>query len=134
MKLKNSEIILPSNKKFGFFFSFVFIILSTFFIFNGSKIISIIFFILALMFFIITLFNADFLTHLNKLWMKLGYLLGIIISPIILGIIFYIFFTFYSLIMRLFKRDELRLKYLNRESYWKKRLYKDNQTNFKNQF
>ena len=99
-----------------------------------AKITAIIFLVLALMFFIITLFTAKFLTHLNKLWMKLGYYLGIVISPIILGIVFFVFFTSYSLIMRLFKRDELQLKLLKRESYWKKRIYKNNQTNFKNQF
>ena len=86
-----------------------------------------------IVFLIITVVNADSLLFLNKLWMKLGQLLGIIISPIILAIIFFALFTPYSLIMRLFGRDELRLKLGERESHWKSREQLMPQTNFTKQ-
>ena len=68
--------------------------------------------------------------------MQLGLLLGMIINPIVLGIIFFGLFTPMSLLMKLFKRDELRLKLItDRKSHWKVRDKGDAQTNiFKNQF
>jgi len=67
--------------------------------------------------------------------MKFGYTLGIIVSPVILGIIFFGFFTPTSILMKLFKRDELRLKLLKKNSYWRRRTNenKGNET-FYNQF
>jgi len=67
--------------------------------------------------------------------MKFGYTLGIFVSPIILGIIFFGFFTPTSILMKLFKRDELRLKLLKKNSYWRRRTNenKGNET-FYNQF
>lgn len=69
------------------------------------------------------------------MWMKFGYTLGIIVSPVILGIIFFGFFTPTSILMKLFKRDELRLKLLKKNSYWRRRTNenKGNET-FYNQF
>ena len=61
-------------------------------------------------FLIITITNADALLPLNKLWMKFGILLGMIISPIIMGIIFFVIFTPIAILMRLSGRDELRLR------------------------
>ena len=68
--------------------------------------------------------------------MQLGLLLGMIISPIVLGIIFFGLFTPMSLLMKLFKRDELRLKLItDRKSHWKERDIGDAQTNtLKRQF
>ena len=67
--------------------------------------------------------------------MKFGYTLSIIVSPVILGIIFFGFFTPTSILMKLFKRDELRLKLLKKNSYWRRRTNenKGNET-FYNQF
>ena len=62
-------------------------------------------------FLIITITNADALLPLNKLWMKFGILLGMIISPIIMGIIFFVIFTPIAILMRLSGRDELRLRF-----------------------
>jgi hypothetical protein len=134
MKLKNSQMKLPSNKRFGFFFTFVFFLTGSYFFLSESIIIAYIFFSLSVVFFLITFVNADALTSLNKLWMRLGYLLGKIISPIVLLIIFFVFFTPYSLVLRLFRRDELQLKLLKRESYWKQRIQASYQTNFRKQF
>jgi len=58
------------------------------------------------------------LTPLNKAWMKLGDLLGKVISPIVLGIIFFVLLAPVALVTRLLGRDELRLKMSNSSSYW----------------
>ena len=127
--MKHSEIELPSNKKFGFFFTFLFFIVASYFFLSDGTIIAYIFFFLAMTFLLITLVNSDALLSLNKLWMRLGQLLGMIINPIILGIIFFALFTPYSLVMRLFGRDELRLKFVKRKSHWKHREQLMNQNN-----
>ena len=67
--------------------------------------------------------------------MRFGFTLGLIINPIVLGIIFFLIFTPISLIMWLFKRDELRLKIKKRDSHWKLRTEKNvNVDLFKQQF
>ena len=90
---------------------------------------------ISLIFLSIAILYADILLPLNLMWMKFGYTLGIIVSPVILGIIFFGFFTPTSILMKLFKRDELRLKLLKKNSYWRRRTNenKGNET-FYNQF
>tara|TARA_Y100000022_G_scaffold112344_1_gene96985 strand:+ start:600 stop:845 length:246 start_codon:yes stop_codon:yes gene_type:complete len=56
---------------------------------------------------VITLLKENLLLGLNKLWMRIGFLLGMIVSPIILGIIFFGLVTPYGVVMRIFGRDEL---------------------------
>ena len=69
-------------------------------------------------FLIITIINANALLPLNKLWMKFGILLGMIVSPIIMGLIFFGIFTPVGVFMRLFKRDNLRLSFKKKKTYW----------------
>ena len=130
MKLSNTE--LPSNKKFGFFFTIIFLIIAYFLYPGGSTFI--IFIFLALLFLITTLVKADLLLPLNKLWMLFGLLLGKIINPIILSIIFFGLFTPYGIVMRMFGRDELRIKEIEDESHWIPRSQNLSQTNFNRQF
>ena len=132
--MKYNKFNLPSNKKFGFFFTFVFFSASGYFFLINVIITSYIFFALAVAFLLITFVNADALLSLNKLWMHFGQLIGLIISPIVLGIIFFTLFVPYGFVMRLFGRDELRLKLRKRESHWKPREQLIPQTNFKQQF
>lgn len=90
---------------------------------------------MAAAFFIISKTKPEILFPINKLWMGLGLLLGMIVSPIILGIIFFGLFTPIGLLMRLFGRDELRLIPSNIGSYWKEREHgKSYRSTFKNQF
>ena len=132
--MKLNKIQLPTNKKFGYFFSGIFLTISLYFLYSERFSTGYIFATLALLFVIITIFKADLLLPLNKLWMYFGYLLGIIISPIVLGIIFFGLFTPYSLVMRMMGRDELRLKKTNKKSYWIIRSKSTPQTDFKQQF
>ena len=130
------NIKLPANRKFGFFFTSVFALLNLYFLFVGLNPIAYVMFAITVFFLLTTLIKPDTLLPLNKLWMQLGLLLGMIINPIVLGIIFFGLFTPMSLLMKLFKRDELRLKLItDRKSHWKVRDKGDAQTNtFKNQF
>jgi len=132
--LKNSEIKLPSNKNFGLLFSAIFFLIALYFLYNHSNTIAYVLIGISIIFLIITLYNSDLLFPLNKLWMRFGFLLGIVISPVVLGIIFFGLFSPYGIIMRIFGRDELHLKKIKRKTYWKPRLNELSQTNFKRQF
>ena len=127
---------LPSNRKFGFFFTSVSALLGAYFLKEESNWIAYVMFAITMLFLLATLIKSDALLPLNKLWMQLGLLLGMIVSPIVLGIIFFGLFTPMSLLMKLFRRDELRLKLVaDRKSHWKERDIGDAQTNtFKHQF
>lgn len=112
MKNKNPE------KNFGIIFGFLFLIISVWPLKNGqelriwSSVISIIFFATAFIY-------PKILKSLNKYWIKLGELLGKIIAPIVMLIVFFIFVTPISFLVRIFGKDLLGLK-LNKEqkSYW----------------
>ena len=111
------DIKIGSNRSFGIVFFVVFLIIAIYpLTYSGdvrlwSVIISIIFLVLGTL-------NSKILTPLNKLWFNLGIFLGKIISPIIMGIIFFLVVTPTGLIMRLLGRDVLNLKYNKSQSYW----------------
>ena len=118
-----SEIELPSNKKFGYFFATVFMIIAGYFYVNNSLNFVFLFGVIAVIFLLATILKDDLLLPFNKLWMQFGLLVGTIISPIILGIIFFVLFTPTAILMRLCKRDELRLKFKKQTSHW---IFRDN--------
>lgn len=76
---------------------------------------------LALIFLVLTVVRPQALTSMNHLWFKLGLLMGAIVSPIVLGVIFFLLITPVSLITRLFGRDVLKVKSRKTESYWVER-------------
>ena len=129
-----SDISLPSNKKFGYFFSLIFLIISFYFFKINSISEFYIFSFFSMSFLVITFFKSDFLLPLNKLWMKLGFLLGKIIGPIVLGIIYFGIFTPIGIFMRLFGRDELLLKLVLKPSHWIERENIKKSNSFKHQF
>jgi len=130
-----SEIELLSNRKFGFFFTFVFVMVAAYFHYSANVSWAYVFIAMAMIFLLVTLIKSDALLPLNKLWMAFGLLLGKIVSPVVMGIIFFGLFTPFSLLMRLLGRDELRLKLKKRTSHWRIRKYADGINNhFKNQF
>ena len=132
--MKFSEIELPSNKKFGFFFTFVFLVATIYFFFTDLILLSQGLVIITVSFLLITIFNPRLLLPFNKLWMRFGFLLSMIISPIVLGLIFFGLFTPYGLVMRLFGRDELHIRINNMNTYWKNRSDDIPQTDFTQQF
>ena len=131
-----NDVQIPSNKKFGLLFTVIFILISSYlYYYNSNLYFSLIFFIFASIFLVLTIFKPSLLTFYNKLWMRFGFFLGRIVNPIVLGIIFFGLITPIAIIMKLFNRDELRIKKINRESFWKERLPQDSNSNsFKNQF
>lgn len=116
-----SEVQFPSNRKFGFFVSFVVIVVAAYFWWKGAMQLSIVLGVAGVVFALITILKDELLLPLNKLWMRLGLLLGMIVSPIVLGVMFFFLFTPISFLMRLFGRDELHLKKCASTSYWKLR-------------
>ena len=74
--------------------------------------------IISLIFLVLGLLNSKILTPLNKLWFKFGILLGKVVSPLIMGIIFFFVVTPIGFIMRLLGKDVLNLKYNKNKSYW----------------
>ena len=111
------DIKISSNKSFGIVFFVVFLLIAIYPLTNGgdiriwSGIISFIFLVLGLL-------NSSILTPLNKIWFKFGIFLGKIISPLIMGIIFFLVVTPIGLIMRILGKDVLNLKYNKNKSYW----------------
>ncbi len=131
---KLSEIELPSNKKFGYFFTLIFLIITGYFFLNKSLNLAYVFATISITLFFITIVKADLLSYPNKLWIQFGLLLGMIISPIVLGVLFFVLFTPTAIIMKLFGRDELRIKFKRNTSYWIVRENQINSDSFSNQF
>ena len=129
------DIKLPSNKKFGFFFTFIFTCISIFFYLNNLIFSFYIFVALSVIFLIISIFKDNLLYPLNLGWMYLGFIIGLIVNPIVLGAIFFILITPIGIISKLFGRDELTLKKTKLKSYWiNKGQYKYDHETFKNQY
>ena len=125
------KIKIGSNRSFGIVFFVVFLIIATYPLLNdGSiKIWSI---IISFIFLILGLVNSKILTPLNKIWFKFGLLIGKIVSPFIMSLIFFLVVTPIGLFMRLLNKDLLNLKYNNDKSYWIKKSGPKSQ--MKNQF
>ncbi len=125
------KIKINSNKSFGLVFFVVFFLIALYPLVNNQNIrfwslsISFVFLILGLM-------NSKILTPLNKLWFKLGIFLGKIISPFIMGMIFFLVVTPIGFIMRILGKDLLNLKYNHNKSYWIEK--NEPKSKMKNQF
>ena len=127
----NTKIKLPSNRSFGIVFFIVFFLVSLYPLIN-DKDIRVWSFILSLLFLLLGIKNSNILTPFNIMWLKFGLLLGKIVSPIIMGVVFFLVVTPTGFIMRLFKKDLLNLKYNNFKSYWLNK--KGPKSKMKNQF
>ena len=125
------KIKVSSNKSFGIVFSIFFLLISVYLLLNNDPIyywslfVSFIFLVLGLM-------NSKILSPLNLLWFKFGLLLGKIVSPVVMGIIFFLVVTPISIILKIFGKDVLNLKFNNNKTYW---IVKDGpKSNMKKQF
>ena len=115
--MTNSKIKIGSNRSFGIVFSIFFLIIALFPLLSGSNI-RIWSIIICLIFLILGLINSSLLLPLNKIWFKFGILLGNIISPLVMGAIYFIVMTPTSFILKFLKLDILKLKKNNKNSYW----------------
>lgn len=88
----------------------------------------------SVVFLIFSIVKAEVLLPLNKLWMRFGLVLSMLVSPIVLSIIFFGLFTPIAFVMRLSGRDELRLKFCKKPTHWIVRKEQIKSENFRNQF
>ena len=125
------DIKISSNRSFGIVFFIVFLLIATYPLLKGNdvKIWSL---LVSFGFLILGLINSKILSPLNKLWFKFGIILGKIISPLIMGIIFFVVVTPIGIAMRVLKKDLLNLKYNQKETYWIKKT--GPKSKMKNQF
>jgi hypothetical protein len=105
------------NIVFGVFFFSFFLIISIWPLLSGKDVRYWSLFI-SIIFILLTIFSSESLTPLNKLWIKLGFSMGKIISPVMMGAIFFLVVTPISLIMRATSKDNLNLKKTNQKTYW----------------
>ena len=116
--MENASIKMSSNRSFGLLFFIVFLAISLWPLISQEDL-RLWAFILALIFFILGILNSKFLTPLNKLWMKFGLLLGSIVAPFVMGIVYFMVVTPVGLIMRSLGKDLLRIKKNKSAStYW----------------
>ena len=127
---------LPTNKKFGLLFAVIFLALALYANYKNEATAIIGLLLLISCFFLISsFFFQALLTQLNKAWFMLGLALGKVVSPIVLGIIFFGLITPIALIARLIGRDELKLKRPKKSSYWSEPIGSNSDADsFKNQF
>ena len=111
------DIKISSNRSFGIVFFVVFFLIALYPLIHNEEI-RIWSLIISLIFLILGLINSRTLNPLNKLWFKFGILLGKIVSPIIMGIIFFLVVTPIGFIMRVLGKDLLNLKFNANKSYW----------------
>ena len=127
----NKNIKLPTNKNFGIVFSIVFLIIALFPLINNESL-RIWSLIISAVFLFLGLINSKILTPLNNIWFKFGLILGRIVSPVIMGVVFFLVVTPTGLFMRLLKKDLLNLKFNDNDTYWIER--KGPKSEMKNQF
>ena len=126
-----SDIKIASNKSFGIVFFVVFLLISLYPLVYGSELI-IWTSILSIAFLILGLKNSKILTPLNKLWFKFGLLLGRIISPIVMGLIFFLVVTPVGIAVRILKKNFFNLRFNTDKTYWIEK--KELKSKMKNQF
>ena len=114
MKKKNSNI------SFGILFFVIFLIISLWPLFkeNDLRIWS---FIISILFLILGILNSKILNPIKRVWIRFGELLGKIISPIVLAVVFFIVITPIGLFMKILRKDLLNIKFTKDKSYWIKR-------------
>ena len=125
------DVKIGSNRSFGIVFFIVFLLIAFYPLINQGEIRtwSV---LISLLFLILGIINSKILTPLNKAWFKFGIFLGKIISPFIMGIIFFLVVTPIAFLMRMLKKDLLNLKFNKNSSYWIEKT--DSKSTMKNQF
>ena len=125
------DIKIGSNRSFGVVFFIVFLLIGLWPILKGNEL-RIWSIVISLIFLILGIINSKILTPFNKVWFRFGIFLGNFISPIIMGIVFFLVVTPTGLIMKLFRKDLINLRKNNSSTYWIEK--KDIKSSMKNQF
>ena len=111
---------ISSNRSFGIVFFVFFLLVSLWPLLNDNPI-RIWSLVVAIIFLILGLLNSKFLTPLNRSWLKFGELLGRVVSPLVMGLVYFVILTPIGLFMRLIRKDLLGIKFSKKNSYWIKR-------------
>lgn len=115
--MKNSiNIKNKDNITFGVLFFILFLIIGIYPLKSGG-VIRIWSVVLSLLFLIITIIRPNLFTFLNRLWIQFGILLGKIISPVVMGLVFFFVVTPIGILVRILKKDVMGLK-REASSYW----------------
>ena len=125
------DIKIGSNRSFGIVFFIVFLLVAAYPLLDQGSI-RVWPLLISLFFLIFGILNLKILTPLNKIWLRFGIFLGKIVSPFIMGIIFFLVVTPIGLIMKLLKKDLLNLRFNKNKSYWIEK--KEPKSKMKNQF
>tara|TARA_X000001036_G_C20117065_1_gene577731 strand:+ start:173 stop:559 length:387 start_codon:yes stop_codon:yes gene_type:complete len=116
----NRKNNIGNNRSFGIIFSIIFLLVSLWPILDNENV-RVWSLLLSLIFLVLGILNSKILTPLNNFWYKFGIFLGKVVSPIVMAIIFFGVITPIGLLMRIFKKDILNLKFNNNKSYWIKK-------------
>ena len=120
--LNKSKIKMGSNRSFGLVFFVVFIMIALWSFRGDLNQIKILPLFISVFFLVLGLLNSKILTPLNKIWFKFGIFLGNIIAPLVMGIVFFLVVTPTGMIIKMFGKDLLGLKFDHKKhSYWIKR-------------
>ena len=125
------DVKISSNRSFGLVFFIVFLLIAFYPLINQEEI-RIWSVLISLLFLILGIINSKILTPLNKVWFKFGIFLGKLISPVVMGIIFFLVVTPIAFLMRMLNKDLLNLKFNKNSSYWIEKT--DPKSTMKNQF
>ena len=125
------DIEIGSNRSFGIVFFIVFLVIAIYPLINNGEL-RLWSLIISLIFLFLGLVNSKILNPLNKIWFRFGIFLGKVISPLIMGIIFFLVVTPIGILMRLLNKDLLNLKFKNTSSYWIEKT--EQKSKMKNQF
>ena len=109
-----------SNKNFGIVFFIVFLLIAVWPLIDGQSL-RVWSLIVSLIFLVLGLLNSKLLNPLNLAWVKFGKILGKVVAPIVLGVIYFIIITPIGLFLRLIGKDLLQTKFSKNNSYWIKR-------------
>jgi hypothetical protein len=121
-----------SNKSFGLLFFIVFLGFGLWPLKNGESL-NLYLILISIIFLILGVINSKLLSPLNDIWLKFGEILGMIIAPIVMALVYFIILTPVSLIVRMFGKDLLGLKFFKKQdTYWIER--KKNLNSMKKQF
>ena len=109
-----------SNRTFGILFFLVFLVIGIWPILNneGLRWWSI---IISLIFLFLGIINSKILSPFNKIWIKIGELLGKVIAPIVMAIIYFFIITPMAILLKLLRKDLLKIKFSPVTTYWIKR-------------
>ena len=110
-----------SEKSFGMLFFGLFLIIGLWPLLNSAEI-RVWSIMLSFAFLILAYLQPKLLKPLNRSWIKLGEILGRIVAPIIMALIFFTIVTPISLLVRVLGKDLLRLKFSKNDTYWIKRV------------